>query len=958
MRARIEGGDSFVGGARRAGRGGSRSSSSSVRHLVLPLRALVSVAALVCILAPSVEVRAADAPHVATAFFYGDSVPRELLDHFDRVVVEADAVSGVPRGGRARVFAYVSVGEVHPSRSWRKDVPDALILGSNAAWGSDVVDTRSPAWREFLLGHVIDPLYERGYRGVFLDTLDSYRAWTRDPAERDRHAAGLAAIVAGIRGRHADMQILMNRGFEVLPLLAAPPDGLVVESLFRTADARGRDYHEVPAAESEALLQALRDVRSRWPIPITVIDYVPPSDRALRRATALRIWDAGFDPYVATPSLDGVGVGRVEIIPRRVLLLYKDDPDAVYLGQQDACVLLAPVLEWMGYAIDYVDVRGALPEGDIAGRYAGVVTLVAEGVPDPAAYQRWIARQLDSGVRFAFLDGFGFDPDASLLERLGLSLAKTSARPPVRLSPATPYIGFEAPARARNRELPPVVGSSPEVRSLLRVEDADESAWDGIVVGPWGGAAFAPFFLEQGLEQERRWILDPFQFLRDALALAPIPAPDVTTESGRRILTIHVDGDAFVSHAERRDAPFAGQVILDEILSRYPVPQTVSVVEGEVGPAGLYPQDSPKLEAIAREIFKLPYVEAGSHTFSHPFVWSDAEAGRRTSPAASLPIPNYAFSMDRDLRGSIEYMQSRLLPPGKKVRVLQWSGDCAPSSAVVAYVERLGIENVNGGGSTRTADFPSLTRGSALGIPKGGGVYQVFAPVENENVYANDWQGPFYGYEHVIETFELNERPRRLSTIAIYYHFYTGTKTASLVALRRVYDWAMQQPTTRLFLSEYAAKVRAFQNVTLGRRIDDGGWEVAGLGELRTLRVDRGWGWPDLVQSSGIAGVRDDLAGRYLHVARDADPVIYPESGRPSAPYLESANGRVLRWSRTAKGWAVRLAGHEPLILEVANAQTCTLRTAAGSIAGARAGATVRLAVGRDDTGEATLECR
>jgi hypothetical protein len=923
--------------------------------LAVCLGALVAAA----IVAFSAGAAAADPPHVATAFYYGPHVPNELLSHFDRIVVEADDLAGPPSGSRAKPFAYVSVGEIHPTRAWRKEVPAGLILGHNARWGSDIVDTRSPAWRDFLLERVIEPLYAQGYRGVFLDTLDSHRLVARGVEDLRAHAAGIAAIVRAMRARHPDLQVLLNRGFDVLPLLDRPPDGLVVESLFWTGDA-GDAYRAVVPAETDRLRQTLLDVRARWALPITVIDYVPSSDRTLRRATALRIYGEGYDPYVATPALDGIGVGRAEVIPRRVLVLYKNHPEEGYLGAQDACVLVAPILEWLGYAVDYADVAGSLPDKDLGDRYAGVVVFVARGEADEDELRRWFLRRLDEGTRVAFLGSLGFAPDATLLERLGLRAASATARPPLRVAKATDAVGFEAPARARSRDLPAFRGADGGAEPLLSIEDADGQTWDPVVVGAWGGAALDPYMIDEGLGQERRWIVDPFRFLAKALSLGGIPAPDVTTESGRRILTAHVDGDAFVSHAERPDRAFAGQVIFDEILSRYRIPQTVSVIEGEVGPAGLYASESPALEAIARKIFRLPWVEAASHTFSHPFDWAAAEAGQ-PSASTSLPIPGYTFDRDREFRGSIAYIESRLLPPGKKVRVLQWSGDCSPSDASVAYVTRLGVENVNGGGSTRTQDFPSLTRGSAMGIPKADGTaYQVFAPVENENVFTNEWHGPFDGYARAIETFELSGSPRRTSPISIYYHFYSGTKTASLAALRRVYDWALAQPTTRLYLSEYAAKVRAFQSVTLARRVDDGAWEIGDLGALRTVRIEPASGWPDLERSLGIAGVHDGPTGRYVHIAADAREVVLAlASDPPAGAYLDASNGRVLRWSKEEGGVrSVRLAAHEPLTIDVAGAQTCVLTTDGGVTRGERSGSVVRLSLTAQETNDATLACR
>jgi hypothetical protein len=248
-----------------------------------------------------------------------------------------------------------------------------------------------------------------------------------------------------------------------------------------------------------------------------------------------------------------------------------------------------------------------------------------------------------------------------------------------------------------------------------------------------------------------------------------------------------------------------------------------------------------------------------------------------------------------------------------------------------------------------------------MGIPKGdGGAYQVFAPVENENVFTNEWRGPFGGYAHAIETFELAESPRRMSPISIYYHFYSGTKTASLAALRRVYEWALAQPTTRLYVSEYAAKVRAFQNVTVARRVDDGAWEIGDLGALRTIRVAPDWGWPDLERSVAVAGVHDAPQGRYIHVAADARDVLLVASAHPPAgPYLDTSNGRVLRWSRDEGGVrSVTLAAHEPLTIDIANARACVW-TSAGAVARAeRSGEVVRLSLQAEEAKDATLACR
>ena len=77
------------------------------------------------------------------------------------------------------LFAYVSLGEVSSDRAYLKDIPEAWKLGQNADWGSVVLDQSRPEWPAFFAEHVIKPLWDAGYRGFFLDTLDSYQRYAK-----------------------------------------------------------------------------------------------------------------------------------------------------------------------------------------------------------------------------------------------------------------------------------------------------------------------------------------------------------------------------------------------------------------------------------------------------------------------------------------------------------------------------------------------------------------------------------------------------------------------------------------------------------------------------------------------------------------------------------------------------------------------------------------------------------
>ena len=62
-----------------------------------------------------------------------------------------------------------------------------------------------------------------------------------------------------------------------------------------------------------------------------------------------------------------------------------------------------------------------LPAGDLAARYAGIVTwFTDDDLPGPDRFEKWLSRQLDDGLKVAIFDHLGFAPSATLLARLGL----------------------------------------------------------------------------------------------------------------------------------------------------------------------------------------------------------------------------------------------------------------------------------------------------------------------------------------------------------------------------------------------------------------------------------------------------------------------------------------------------------------------------------------------------------
>ncbi len=882
-------------------------------------------AALLLLAVHAAPVRAATAPPPQSfAFYYGTDIPWESLGAFDVAVVEPGNVS--PAGWPHRlnpgttVAAYISVGEVHPTRSYFTQVRPEWRLGENTAWGSIVVDQAAPGWNAFYLAQVIKPLWDQGFRAFFLDTLDSFNLTAKTPEARQRQVAGLVSLVREIKRAYPDAQLIFNRGFEILPQVHTLAWAVAAESLFRGWDAGKQEYRAVPQADRDWLLAQLRRCADDYKLPVISIDYVPPADRALARETAQRIQALGFIPWVTNPALDMMGVGAVELLPRQVLAIHDEPGHLAQLASHEIHRVGTMPLNYLGLDARYVYVNAPemapLSQQVLAGRYAGVVTWFNRGsFQETPALMKLLDNARRQGVPVVMV---GEMPGDAALDAFGKDIGATvRLTTPLTLEKRSPHVGFEIEPQPNVSSFTPSALRPGMGDVWLRVRSESNGNADVIAITPWGGFA-ADRYWKMDLPQDNgeRWAVNPIEFFRAALKVRPdIPVPDVTTESGRRLFTIHVDGDGFPSRAEVPGTPLASEVMLRDFLERYRWPSTVSIIEGEVGARGLYAALAPQMEGLARRIFALDHVEMASHTYSHPFFWADTELGRvREGRFMGLRIPGYRYDAQREIAGARDYING-LAPPGKKTRVVLWSGDTQPLETPVRLAYQAGLLNMNSGNTWISRAEPTLTLVGPIGMMKGEW-FQTYAPMQNENVYTNNWTGPFYGFERVIETFEMTERPLRLKPVNIYYHTYIASKRASIASLHKVHGWAQeqlrQQQLHPIYTSEYIERTLDWRRATVARTAS-GALELRGGRYLREWRVDEPRALPAASASTHIAGHVRHEAAAYVHTSGPVALYGAGGAGAASRFYMESANARLTGWATQGNLQQLRFEGHLPL---------------------------------------------
>ncbi len=858
------------------------------------------------------------------AFYYAHNIPIDELAQFKQIVVDPDHISDSEilklkqYGGQ--VLAYVSVGE---SERWREDystLDKKLFLGTNKAWDSDIVNLAEPEWQTFLMKQRFSKLYKRQFDGFFLDTLDSYQAIiAKDKWPQQEQA--LTHIIHQLAGKFPAATIIFNRGFPVLENVHHLVDGVAAESLYTGWDPLGKEYREVKKPQREWLLKQLTDVKEKYKLPVTVIDYLPPSEREKARQIAQKIAQHGFVPWVSTPNLDYLGIGQLEVIPRKVLMLYNSANQHLGdIASSSIHTAAAMPIEYLGYVPEYYDIKNQLPGGTLKGRYAGIVSWFDGPATNPA-YRNWVYKQVKDGVKIAFIGEFGFDVDDELLKLLGLRRVEGKIQQQSKIQFYDDYLGFESkPLISKTySELFQSVKMShntPHIR--INLNDDENQMFEPVVTGKWGGLAFSPWIKDFQTNDFKYWILNPFKFFKTALGLTDIPMPDTTTENGRRIWMAHIDGDGFLNRAEMRGTPYAASVIKNKVLKKFPShPHTVSVIEGEIAKTGLYPEQSPALEKIARQIFALKNVEPATHTFSHPFKWLGIKENQSSGGDYNLPIKNYNFSFKREILGSIDYINKNLLPTNKKAKIVLWTGEALATETALKYSFDNNLANMNGGHTIIRKDRASMFFISPM-VRTVGKYTQIYAPVANENVYTNNWTGPFYGFQRVIETFKMTDKPRRIKPIDIYYHFYSGSKPAALTALLNSYQWTIAQEIFPVYISEYTAKVLEFRSIVAATDLS-GSLHYAGINHLRTLRSFSKTHRPYIKQSANVTGYRELHDATYISLGSANKVSLNMSNSDDSDIYLLQTNGRVHQWQRDTNNITISLTSYLPLIIEIAS---------------------------------------
>ena len=820
----------------------------------------------------------------------------EDLVAFDFYILDSEAAVDLSQGHALShtYLGYISTVEIKPGTVAAKLAAEQKVpvIGKNQDWDSELLDVTHPSWIPFIIDQLAKRTLERGFDGFFLDTLDSASLIAKnDPQKAAQCHMAMVRLIKELRKKYPDAKIVLNRGFDLIDDVATSIQGVLVESVYQTFDPSNKSYRKVSARDSEWLEGKIRAVRMH-DLQVYAVDYVSPSEKVIAEKTAERLQNLGCIPLVTTPELNGTLLAPIHSISRRILVVFGWDPafaDKPSTWPIDTMTAehLQTTLEHMGFEVEYIDIgKNPLPEplpSNIAGIILDEFLKLSPEQERPTA--EWLMRKKDLGIPILFTGDIPFTDD-SVKDLLTTSFGFTGTlraihgvqKPSISKMDGT-MMNAEASVAPRSLGFKDITAPAiAQVYLSISGEDklGNPARFDPVFLAPWGGMWLEPYVVLRASQENRLFYADPFRFLGQWLKAAPsFPVPDTTTRDGKRLFYSHIDGDGFASLTHFPGHPTCAEVIRTKILERYPLPVTASIVEADTRGLvkTLKPDDRQRYENIARSIFALPNVQAGSHSYTHPFSWDPADPNPghfdRVNVQLNDSVSYPTVDLEREIKGSIDYINQNLLPKNKKVELMLWSGNCRPGVRALQICREAGVENMNGGDTIISRLYPGLSEVAPRTMPWGDEL-QIFAANQNEFMYANGFQGPFFGgFADVIDTFERTEKPRRLKPVNVYYHFYSSTFLSSMRALEKIHDWCMSQPLHPITALEYASIVRDARRTKIFYLAPDH-WLIANSGKLKTLRIPADAGIPDLHLCKGVSGYKTEGSVTYIHTTGEA----------------------------------------------------------------------------------------
>lgn len=243
--------------------------------------------------------------------YYGPTLSEKQLSSIQLAIVEPDHIQANDFSkSKTQWIAYLSVGEIHHSRPyWPMIQNKSYVIEENENWkGSFRLDLRSSEWQEKILNEIIPDLVQKGYQGVFLDTIDTgLYLESKDSQKFKGSREATVQLVKKIKSKFPSLAIYPNNALELLQDYGNEISGVVVEDLYTRYDFKNNKSIQTPSIDSEYKEKFLDEFKKRFNKKVLNILYADSPKSPLGKYAIERSIQKGYNWFLTNIELTQIG---------------------------------------------------------------------------------------------------------------------------------------------------------------------------------------------------------------------------------------------------------------------------------------------------------------------------------------------------------------------------------------------------------------------------------------------------------------------------------------------------------------------------------------------------------------------------------------------------------------------------------------------------------------------------
>jgi len=243
--------------------------------------------------------------------YYGQDLSSDVVKKLDVAILEPGHIQPSKyKAKKTKFVGYLSVGEVNHNRSyWSLVKGKSFLVEENENWpGAYRVDIRSKEWQDLLLKQIIPSIINKGYNGVFLDTVDTaIYLEQKDPTKYAGSKQAMIDFIIRMHKEFPDLMIIPNNGLQILNSIGPHISGVLVEDLYTRYNFENKTYTKTPIEDTKYKEKYLDLFKVKYNKPVYNVLYSTDSKDEVAKYGIKMSRSKGFHWYITTVDLMHLG---------------------------------------------------------------------------------------------------------------------------------------------------------------------------------------------------------------------------------------------------------------------------------------------------------------------------------------------------------------------------------------------------------------------------------------------------------------------------------------------------------------------------------------------------------------------------------------------------------------------------------------------------------------------------